>query len=88
LAKALYPTIPEWSHDGRDLYFQDLLSDGQPIMRIAVATGKTERVVAFGSDYGNSFVRAAFLALGPGDRPIIDVTRNIADIYALDVDLP
>lgn len=88
LASARYPTIPEWSHNNGWIYYQDLLEDGEPIRRIDVKTGKSEPVFTFADDASNGIVRAAFLALAPGDELIVSFTRNIGDIYALQVRLP
>ena len=88
MASARYPTIPEWSHDNRWIYYQDLLAEGEPIRRIDVKTGKTEQVFTFADDSSNGIVRAAFLALAPTDELIVSFTRNIGDIYALQVHFP
>jgi DNA-binding winged helix-turn-helix (wHTH) protein/Tol biopolymer transport system component len=88
IASARYPTYPEWSHDGQYLYFQDILQQEEPIFRIHLATGKIEPVVRFGPVLGSEVLRAGFLALGPGDSPIVLVQRNLADLYDLRLDLP
>jgi hypothetical protein len=88
LATVRYPTYPEWSHNGRYIYFQDVLGDQQPIMRIEVATRKATRVVGFGADLGNPFLRAGLLAIDADDLPVIRVSRNLADIYSLELHLP
>lgn len=83
IGTARYPTIPEWTRDSRQVYYQDLLEESQPVFQVEVGTMKHHRIAAFKDASGNKVLRTAFLALSPTGDLIVSVTRNIGDIYAL-----
>ncbi len=88
LAHFNYPTVHEWSPKAKYLYFQDLLEPEQSIYRIRMGDRKQERVAGFATLLGGGVVRCGFVGLTPDGSPLAVLTRSLADIYALDLDLP
>ena len=84
---ALY--YPCWSHDGRAVFFQDILEGSdQPIYRVRLADRKVVRVTNFAQPFPAEVVGYRLTGLTPDDSPLATLIRKNADLYALDVDLP
>jgi len=79
---------PLWSRDGKMIYFQDLGGQGQPIYRVAITTGNSERVAGSDALRRADIVYSAFTGLTPHDSPVALLVHGLYDIYALDLTLP
>lgn len=77
-----------WSRNAKYLYFQDLLEAKQPIYRVRVGDGKSERVTDFQLMLQAGFARCAFAGLAPDGSPLALLSRGDRDVYALDLELP
>jgi Tol biopolymer transport system component/DNA-binding winged helix-turn-helix (wHTH) protein len=79
---------PLWSADGKKVYFQDLGAPGQPIYRVAIGTGKVDRVAGSDALRRADIIYSAFTGLTPEDSPVALLIHGLYDIYALDLSLP
>jgi Tol biopolymer transport system component/DNA-binding winged helix-turn-helix (wHTH) protein len=79
---------PHWSKDGESIYFQDLLDAGEPVYRFRLSTGKKERLVSFEDLLRTGVQRVALVSFAPDGSLTLSLDRNVADVYALDLDLP
>ncbi len=77
-----------WSKDARFVYYQETRSPGQPVVRIAIATGKSERLASSRQITQSNSVGYLLAGLAPGDAPMASVLYSNSDIYALEVELP
>jgi Tol biopolymer transport system component len=78
--------FPNWSGDGKYVYFEDLGSD-PGIFRLRISDRKLERVVSLkeirlAGRYGSG------LSLAPDDSPLILRDTGVEEIYALDWEAP
>jgi DNA-binding winged helix-turn-helix (wHTH) protein/Tol biopolymer transport system component len=87
-AQGTFLTSLNWSRDGKDLYFQDILGAQQPVYRLRVSSLRQKRVPACEMLPTTGVLRCGFVGLAPGDTPVLQLFRHYADIYALDLDLP
>jgi hypothetical protein len=62
-------SYPEWSHDGRFIYFFHL-SSHSAINRVAIASGKVEEVVSL-QGYPFTGFFGFWLGLAPDDSPLL-----------------
>jgi Tol biopolymer transport system component len=88
LARGIYLTNAYWTADGRYVYFQDLLTEGEPVYRISRGTGTKELVFSFEEILRNGPNRCLFLGLTPDSSLLARVSREGGNLYALDVELP
>jgi DNA-binding winged helix-turn-helix (wHTH) protein/Tol biopolymer transport system component len=79
---------PIWSHDGRYIYYQDLVGMGQPIYRVAMSNGKPETIATAAQLHRTDVVYNAFTGLTPDNEPLTLMIQALHDIYALDLKLP
>jgi DNA-binding winged helix-turn-helix (wHTH) protein len=79
---------PFWSKDAKYVYYQETLAPDQPILRAAVASGKSERMLSAKQIPQSNSVGYMLAGLAPGDAPIATVIYSNSDIYALEVELP
>lgn len=79
---------PAWSRDGRYLYYQKILDEGEPIYRYNPRSQGTERVADCGMEHRSGISRCAFLGLAPDDSPLLDVTRGAYDLYSAELTFP
>lgn len=77
-----------WSSDSNYVYFQDLLDAAETIYRVGTKDGKKERYASFEEELGKNAIRCAFAGLLPDGTVAVSVTQGVADVYALDVELP
>jgi Tol biopolymer transport system component len=80
--------FPEWSHDGKYIYFIGRTGKAAAVVRVRTVDGKIERVIDLKDvhqEWGNF---GLWFGLTPEDAPLILRSRGSIDIYALDVDLP
>ena len=80
-------SYPEWSQDGRAVYFVNFLDQRLPFYCVRLADRKVEKVAEF-AGYGRlSWGRwGPWTGLGPGDRPLAARDISVQEIYALDWD--
>ncbi len=76
---------PTWSHDGRELYFQDFLALGKPIYKIAVPAGKPERVATIDNLLPIAATDYRLIGLAPGDLPIVTARIPAVNLYEIDL---
>jgi hypothetical protein len=74
--------------DGKYFYFQDLLSEGEPVFRVHVGDWRVERVMSFESMLQAEVVRCRFTGLMSDGSPMVIAVRGGNEIYAMDLDLP
>ena len=81
--------LPVWSPHGRYLYFQDLLSPGEPLFRLNVHGSAPPRQIAnFSALLQSGIMRCALFGLAPDGRPLFSLTTSNTNIYAADLNLP
>jgi eukaryotic-like serine/threonine-protein kinase len=90
LARGNVLDYPNWSHDGKYAYFEDIGSDGPEIDRVSIATHKKERVVLL---KGISRVNmqdsgAPWNGVAPDGSPLIMRDVGNRELYSLDLQLP
>jgi hypothetical protein len=89
IASGSYIHFPQWSHDGRYVFYQDLrTSEDQPIYRLEIASRRVEKVAGREQILPDDFSNYRLVALTPDDQPVISLIRYDSDVYALDLDLP
>ncbi len=87
LAK-IFVAYPNWSRDGKYLYFDGILDNQEGFYRVQVATGKLERIFsmkgfqAAGGAFGN------WSGIGPDEAPLLARDASIEELYALEWDAP
>jgi Tol biopolymer transport system component len=79
---------PQWSRDGKYLYYQDLAIPRQPIFRVQISNREVDRITDSSLIPQSNVTGYALAGLAPGDEPIAAVVRSNSDLYALDMDLP
>jgi len=77
-----------WSKDSRDLYYQDVLADGQPAFRYSTAANKSDLFVEFEGLLHAGYARCVFLSFAPDGSLTVSLRRNEVNVYRLDLDLP
>ena len=84
LTHGAYLNFPTWSHDGRSLYFLELLTDRNEaaIGRVAVKDRKAEQVVAL-KDVRLAGMYGFWFGLDPDDNPLLLRDEGTDEIYAL-----
>ena len=78
----------EWSADSRSFYFQDVRDSGQAVFRLAVDTGKVERVLDFTKPLQAGVLRAWWIGITPDGHFLVNFQSGETNVYALDVKLP
>jgi Tol biopolymer transport system component/DNA-binding winged helix-turn-helix (wHTH) protein len=73
---------PVWSHDGKSIFFHDFVEEGQPIYKLRVADGRTERVAGLRDLRSADVVDYRFAGLAPGDIPLVNARMSTANIYS------
>jgi Tol biopolymer transport system component len=80
--------FPEWSHNGKYIYFVDRTGTAAAVVRVSTEDGKIERLIDlkdFHVEWGNF---GFWFGLTLDDAPLLLRSRGSTDIYALDVELP
>jgi eukaryotic-like serine/threonine-protein kinase len=84
----IFVAYPNFSHDGRYIYFDGILDNEEGFYRVQVSNGKLERLFsmkgfqAAGGAFGN------WTGLAPDESPLLARDASIQEIYALDLDTP
>lgn len=76
---------PVWSHDGTAIYFHDFAQADQPIYKVAIATGKVDRVADLHDLRSASVLDYRFAGLAPGDVPLVSARTSTANLYAAEL---
>lgn len=87
-AQAKSVSYPVWSADSADVYFQDLLSPGEPVYRVHLGDGAKKEVVSFQKELDAGIVRCVLVSITPNGSPIIGLDRSNSDIYGARLALP
>jgi Tol biopolymer transport system component/DNA-binding winged helix-turn-helix (wHTH) protein len=76
--------FPSWSHDGQYLYFDSILTEDPPFLRVRISDHRLERIASLKDIRRLWGPNGEWTGLGPDDSLL--VTRNIGspEIYALD----
>jgi len=88
LAQGKSVSYPVWSKDSSEVYYQDLLSPGQPLYRVRVADGARTLVASFQKVLDSGIARCVFVSLTHEGTPIIAFDRSTSDIYGARLSLP
>jgi Tol biopolymer transport system component len=76
---------PVWSRDDTSIYFHDFVQADQPIYKVAIRTGKVERVADLHDLRSANIVDYRFAGLAPGDVPLVSARMSAANIYAAEL---
>lgn len=76
---------PIWSQDDSAIFFHDFAQADQPIYKVAVKTGKVERVADLHDLRSANVIDYRFAGLAPGDVPLVSARMSAANIYAADL---
>ena len=84
----IFVAYPNWSRDGRYLYFDGILDNQEGFYRVQITSGKLERIFsmkgfqAAGGAFGN------WSGIGPDEAPLLARDASIQELYALEWDAP
>ncbi|HEY2495476.1 MAG TPA: winged helix-turn-helix domain-containing protein [Candidatus Angelobacter sp.] len=78
----------EWSADSRYFYFQDVRDSRQAAFRLAVETGKVERILDFTKQLQGGVLRAWWIGITPDGHHLANFQSGETNVYALEVKLP
>jgi Tol biopolymer transport system component len=78
----------EWSADSKFFYFQDIRDSGQAVFRLAVETGKVERLLDFTKPLQAGVLRAWWIGITPDGNHLVNFESGETNVYVLDVKLP
>ncbi len=76
---------PVWSQDNSAIFFHDFAQADQPIYKVAVKTGKVERMADLHDLRSANVIDYRFAGLAPGDVPLVSARMSAANIYAADL---
>jgi Tol biopolymer transport system component len=76
---------PNWSHDGKYVYFRPATADSRAIFRVAVANRSVEKVASLAGVERGPFFLGDWIGLAPDDSPLAVRNSTIEDIYAWDL---
>jgi hypothetical protein len=85
---ATFYESPYWSKDSKSNYYQDLAADGQPIMRLEVASRKSPLLFNFGELLRSEAMSYRLNGIGPDDSLYVRALSGKTDLYILDLALP
>lgn len=77
--------IAEWSHNGKWLYYQDLLARVQPTYRVQRAGDITERVADCSPFLDEGAPRCALAGVAPDDSLMFLIDRGGSNLYAMEL---
>ena len=81
--------FPSWSHDGKCVYFNDLLDKKLPLYRICLSNRKLEHIVDMSQAGTLAEGRLGWWSgLAPDDSILAARDNSIEEIYALDTRFP
>ena len=78
-----------WAHDGRAVFFQDILEGSDtPIYRVQIDNHRVEHVTNVAQAFAADVVGYRLTGIAPDDAVLATIIRSNSDLYALDVDFP
>jgi serine/threonine protein kinase/Tol biopolymer transport system component len=82
-------SYPDWSQDGRYIYFNNTFDPQGPFRRVRIADRKVEQLAGM-ADFGRLSVSSfgGWTGLGPGETFLAARDISLQEIYALDWDTP
>ena len=78
-------SYPNWSHDGKYVYFRPTTADSRAILRVAVANGRVEKVANLTGVERSPFFMGDWIGLATDNSPLAIRNSTIEDIYAWDL---
>jgi len=75
---------PNWSHDGKYVYFLSNASGGRTVLRVNIKDGSAERVASLGGVERAPFMMGDWIGLAPDDSPVAVRNLTTEDIYSWD----
>jgi Tol biopolymer transport system component len=84
----LRPGYPNWSRDGKYLYFDSFMGKDSAFYRLRISDRKAERLVSLKDIQRVDSGLGSWTGLAPDDSPLTLREIGTQEIYALDVDLP
>lgn len=78
-------SYPNWSHDGRKVYFLSNIGGTRTVFRVDVADRTLEKVASLESVEPSPFILGDWMGLAPGDAPMAVQDMTTDDIYAWDL---
>jgi len=79
---------PNWSHDGKYVYFNSTAGGEPAFYRLQIKNHKVERVASLAIKRPNTASFGAWTGLAPDDSPLALRDISSYEIYALDWQLP
>jgi len=79
---------PNWSRDGRYIYFDGSSATVQALVRVGISDGKVEEVASLKDVRRVAGPFAQWAGLAPDGSPLVLRYAGTQEIYALDVELP
>lgn len=75
---------PNWSRDGRSVYFAAREDGRRNVWRVRVADGRAEEAASLATAEPGPFFLGDWIGLGPDDSPLVVRNLTTEDIYAWD----
>jgi Tol biopolymer transport system component len=82
------PSYPNWSRDGRYVYFDNLSSTAPVLLRVRISDGTVEEVAGLKNVRSATGPFGQWSGLAPDGSPLVMRDTGTQEIYALDVELP
>jgi hypothetical protein len=79
---------PNWSRDGRYVYFDGIRENEEGYYRIRISDGKLERILSLKGFQAAPGAFGNWSGIAPDDSPLLVRDASIQEIYALDWDAP
>lgn len=76
---------PNWSQDGRFVYFRPFASSDRAIYRVALDDHRIEKVASLAGVERGPFFMGDWIGLAPDDSPLVVRNATVEDIYAWDL---
>ena len=81
-------TLPVWSSDAKDIYFQDMEAPGESLSRVRLRDSFIENVFGFESLLKGGVDRCTFLGFAPDGSLLVRTSSRGGNLYKLQLDLP
>lgn len=78
-------SYPNWSRDGKYVYFSSSAAGSRAVFRVAVADRAVEKVASLSDVGSGSFFMSDWIGLAPDDAPLAVNDLTTEDIYAWDL---
>ena len=79
---------PTWDPDGMSFYYQDKYEENQPLYRYRIKEKRREKIFDLAEMSKQGYLTGNFYALDPDGAFLFRMHSQLADIYALDLELP